>query len=156
MQNIKLEKMINEFLDGELPKEKENYLFSALGSDVEAREYFKKLNSIKLLHADTSEKFPNELDVKILTKLKNQNSNTFLYKLKNNPFVFLAYAIILFLLGVGYMFSDQYSYQQRQLELSHQQMAKQERLIQLIMNSQLPQVTVESELQDKVIIKATM
>lgn len=156
MQNLKLEKMINEFLDGELPKEKENYLFTALGTDNEAREYFKKLNSIKMVVSETSEKFPGELDSAILTKLKNQTGNTFFYKFKNNPFVFISFAIILFLLGVGYLFFDQYNYQLQQLEFTQRQMVKQEKLIQLIMNSQLPQVTVEPDSQNEIVIQATL
>ncbi len=156
MENEKLEIMINEFLDGELPKEKENYLFSSLGNDKEAREYFKKLNSIKLAVSETNENFPQDLEEKIFTQLKSHRSSPLISLLQRNRFSFLTYALVVLLFVTGYFFFDQYNYQQEQLELARKQMNQQEQLIELIMNNQLPPVNVEPDSENEIVIQATL
>lgn len=156
MNDEKLEVMINEFLDGELPKEKENYLFTALGNDEEAREYFKKLNSIKLVVSDSAEDFPSSLEESIFTELKTthkKSQNTFFAK---NRVSFLTYALTVLILIMSYFFYDQYNYQKDQLEIAQKQMNQQEQLIEFIMNNQLPPVTVEPDSENEIIIQATL
>ncbi|MDZ7763197.1 MAG: hypothetical protein U5K00_02050 [Melioribacteraceae bacterium] len=105
MNDEKLEVMINEFLDGELPKEKENYLFTALGSNEEAREYFKKLNSIKMVVSDSTEDFPSSLEESIFTELKTTHKKSPYTFFAKNRVSFLTYALTVLILIMSYFFT---------------------------------------------------
>ena len=150
-----LKKIINEFLDGELPKEKENYLFTALGNNDEAREYFKKINSIKMAVLQTKEEFPSELEESIFTKLKNSKSKPVFSILSKNRFSFITYSLIIILFATGYFFFNEYNYQKTELELAKKQLKQQEELINVVMTNQLPPVTVEPEFENEIVVQAT-
>ncbi len=156
MKDEKLEIMINEFIDGELSKDKENYLFTALGNDDEAREYFKKLSSIRTVIGESFEAFPSDLEESIFSEMKNRKSNGLFYFISQNRYSFLTYALMILIIIAGYFFFDQYSYQQHQLELAKKQMKQQEQMIQLIMSNQLPPVTVEPDSENEIVIQATL
>lgn len=156
MNDEKLEIMINEFLDGELPKAKENYLFTALGSDEEAREYFKKMNSIKMVVSDSAEDFPSSLEESIFSELKTTNKKTAYTFFAKNRVSLFAYALTVLIFVMSYFFYDQYNYQKAQLEIAQKQMNQQEQLIEFIMNNQLPPVTVEPDSGNEIIIQATL
>ena len=156
MLNEKFVIMMNEFVDGELEKEKENFLFTELGQNDEAREYFKSLTSIKMMSANSVEKFPSELDGKILTNLKESSSKSLFQTLIPGRISFLAYSVLIIMLTIGYFLFNQISFQQTQLELANQRVIKQERLIQLIMSNQLPPVTVRPDSENEIVIQATM
>ena len=156
MLNEKIEIMINEFVDGELEKEKENYLFTELGQNDEAREYFKSLTSIKMISSNSTERFPSELDGRILNQLKESSSKFGFQNFIQGRFSFFAYSLLIIILSIGYFLFNQYNYQQTQLELANQRMVKQERLIQLIMTNQLPPITVEPKTENEIIIQATL
>ena len=75
MNDDKLIEMINLYFDGELEKSREPQLFSQLSANDEAREYFKKLNSLEAAISDSSEELPDDLDERILKSVASMKSS---------------------------------------------------------------------------------
>ena len=75
MDDKRLIEMINLYLDGELKKDQELFLFTRLAADDEAREYFSQLNNIKTALAGSPVEFPEDLDERILGTISSENSS---------------------------------------------------------------------------------
>lgn len=148
--------MINEFVDGELPKEKEMLLFTELGNDEVAREYFKKVNSLKLFTNEQAENFPSELDTKVLNEIKTKDKLTLFSEAKSKIGVYFSYLILIVTLAGGYFLYDQNVYQEQQLEISQTKIEQQQQLLNLIMTNQLAPVTVEPNFDKEIVVQATL
>ena len=62
MKTQELINLIDLYFDGELEKGKEAILFTSLGADQDARDYFKKMNSLQTVMLNEMEEFPQSLD----------------------------------------------------------------------------------------------
>lgn len=148
--------LINEFIDGELPKEKENVLFTELGINEIAREYFKKINSLKIVTMNQTETFPNELDKKILTKMQSVQPATFISKIKSGAASYISYALLLITLLTGYYIYEDANISKQQLELAKTRIEQQDNLLNVILTNQLAPITVKPEYENEIIIEARM
>lgn len=148
--------MINEFLDGELQKEKENLLFTGLGTDEVAREYFKKVNSLKIITNEQTESFPSQLDTEILTEIKSKQNVPVWLTAKSKIVNYASYIILLIAITGGYFLFSQTVYQEEMLQFSKAKIEQQTKLINLIMTNQLAPVTVEPKYENEVVIQATL
>lgn len=156
MNTEKLITMVNEFLDGELPKGKENFLFTGLGNDETAREYFKKLNSLKLITNETAESFPQNLDIKILTKLKDKEPVGLFHQIRSRSIAYVSILLLLISLLTGYYLFEQTNIKKEELLLAKAKIEQQEKLINLVMTNQLSPVTVYPTYENEIIIKADL
>lgn len=150
-EEIKL--MADEFLDGELEKNKEPILFTHLSLDEEAREYFKSLNSIKSVVDSTIEEFPESLDSRILHSISSTNKKNVFFTVKNNIPALLSYALAVVFLIVSIVFYTQTLDYKETLDTKIEQVDQKNQMIELLMNS-LPQTEVNAKLDNEVIIKA--
>ena len=148
--------IINEFVDGELSKEKETLLFTQLGNDEVALEYFKKVNSLKIITNEQTIEFPSQLDIKILSEIKNQQHLPIGALIKSRITNYAAYLLLLITLTAGYFLYNQNIYQEKQLEITSVRLEQQSKILNLLMNNQLAPVTVKPENQNEVVIQATL
>jgi len=72
MNTEELKNMIQLYFDGELEKNKEPLLFTALSQDAEARDYFKSMDLLRNTVKETEEEFPQELEKRIFYSLKKE------------------------------------------------------------------------------------
>ena len=152
MDDNRLIEMINLYLDGELKKDQELFLFTRLAADNEAREYFNQLNSIKTAIAGSPEEFPEDLDERILRTISSENlSGRSLFSGNKLLLVVSLAASIVLLLFSGYLFLRIDSYHEKVNDLS-QQVKLQSQTIEMLYNS-LPGIQVESSLKNTIIIK---
>ncbi|MCK9425010.1 MAG: hypothetical protein M0Q21_03105 [Ignavibacteriaceae bacterium] len=157
MNRKELETMIDLYFDGELEKGKEPILFTLLSQDIEGREYFKKLNTLKSTLTNTMEEFPRKLDEKILRsigQLNERQTNTFINRKVFNAVTYAFTAILLILTIFFYSRSEDYKTQFA--DLTHEVKQQNEKL-ELLMNA-LPTVEVTGAyLRTKqIIVKSTM
>ncbi|HET55540.1 MAG TPA: hypothetical protein ENN33_10040 [Ignavibacteria bacterium] len=156
MNTEQLIKMVNEFLDGELPKEKENSLFAGLGNDETAREYFKKLNSLKFVTNEMTETFPQKLDMKILTGLKDKAPVSPFHLIKSRSITYVSLLLLFMSLLTGYYLFEQTNIKKEELLIAKAKIEQQEKLINLVMTNQLSPVTVYPAYENEIIIKADL
>ena len=152
MDDKRLIEMIDLYLDGELKKDQELFLFTRLAADDEAREYFNQLNSIKAAIPGSAEEFPEDLDERILGTISSENSSH-RFHFSNNKLllaVSLAASVVLLLFST-YLFLRIDSYHEKVNDLS-QQVKLQSQTIEMLYNS-LPGIEVESSLKNAIIIK---
>lgn len=150
MTTEEINKMTNEFFDGELEKGKETILFTHLSLDESAREYFKGMNSLKTEVQKTVEEFPEELESRILYSIGEQKNKIFNFS-DNFPMLF-SYALAVILLVSSIVFYSRSLDYRESLETKIEQVNKQEVLIELLMNS-LPQAEVKATLDNQVVVK---
>ena len=153
MNTEEIKIMTDEFLDGELEKNKEPILFTHLSLDEEARDYFKSLNSIKGVVESTIEEFPESLDSRILYSITSTNKRNIFFTVKNNIPAFLSYTIAVLLVVVSLVFYNQTMDYKQTLDKKIEQVDQKNLMIELLMNS-LPQTEVNAKLDDQVIVKA--
>ena len=142
MKTDELINLIDLYFDGELSKGKEPMLFTALGADQEAREYFKRMNSLQVTMLNDIQEFPQTLDEKILLKvdhIESKKTNTFY---SNKVFTAIAYSFSIILLAASiFFYSESKEYKVQFYDLTRE-VKKQNEQINLLMNA-LPQVDVQ-------------
>jgi hypothetical protein len=153
MNTEEIKIMTDEFLDGELEKNKEPILFTHLSLDDDAREYFKSLNSIKSVVESTIEEFPESLDSRILYSITATNKRNIFFTVKNNIPALLSYTLAILLIVVSVAFYSQTLDYRETLDKKIEQVDQKNQMIELLMNS-LPQTEVNAKLDDQVIVKA--
>jgi hypothetical protein len=142
MKTEELINLIDLYFDGELEKGKEVLLFTSLGLDEQAREYFKKVNQLQSVVANSSENYPQRLDEKILLKLDKLESRTSGTNITHKVFTAIVYSFSIILLAASIFFyskSEEYKVQFYDLT---REVKKQNEQINLLMNA-LPQVDVQ-------------
>jgi hypothetical protein len=152
-EEIKL--MADEFLDGELDKNKEPILFTHLSLDEEAREYFKSLNSIKSVMDSTIEEFPESLDSRILYSITTTHKKNIFFTVKNNIPALLSYALTIMLFIISILFYSQTLNYRETIDQKNQQVIQQNKTIELLMNS-LPMTEVTATYANPVKVEAKM
>lgn len=152
MLSDELKLQINKYFDGELNKSSETFLFSELAINEECREYFRQTNRLKNIVKETVEEFPVDLERRIFSKIRNPEEKPFWYK-QLFPLLSYSFAVILLIVGL-FMFFEMREYR-NEIRLTSQQMLEQQQTINLLINS-LPNVEVESEIQNAVIVKANL
>jgi len=153
MNTEEIKIMTDEFLDGELEKNKEPILFTHLSLDDDAREYFKSLNSIKSVVESTIEEFPDSLDSRILYSITSTNKRNIFFTVKSNIPALLSYTLAILLIVVSVAFYSQTVDYRETLDKKIEQVDQKNQMIELLMNS-LPQTEVNAKLDDQIIIKA--
>lgn len=151
MRNIELEMMINEFIDGELDKSKEGFLFTQLSMDENLREYFKKCSSLKNEFQKLNEEFPSSLDSKILNSLTSIENPKRVNSTQNNIQKYSGYLFVVILLLVSIFFINESRINSIQLERTVRQIENQEQMIKLLINS-IPAAEIKSAKEGTIII----
>lgn len=145
METEEIKKLINEYFDGELNKEKEIFLFTLLSQNEEGREYFKKLNILRNVLNENSQEVPFELEERIfrsIGKFENKNEKVFTAK---NIFVFGSYALAIILIIVSiFLFNEVNNYKDEVDEALEIVKAKSE-TVDLLLNNTLPVAEVKGK-----------
>ncbi len=142
MKTEELINMIDLYFDNELGKGKEPILFTSLGADEEAREYFKKMNLLQTTFHNAIDEYPESLDEKILLNIDKLENRTSPVNYKYKFFTAIAYSFSIILLAASIFFyskSEEYKVQFNDLT---REVRKQNEQINLLMNA-LPQVDVQ-------------
>ncbi|KUO60252.1 hypothetical protein APF79_01155 [bacterium BRH_c32] len=151
MKNNELEIMINEFIDGELDKSKEGFLFTQLSMDENLREYFKKCSYLKNEFQKLNEAFPPSLDSKILSSLTSIKQRKDVYSIQNKIPKYSAYLLVAMLLLLSIFFINESRINSIQLEKTVRQVENQEQMIKLLINS-IPTAEIKSPKEGTIII----
>jgi predicted anti-sigma-YlaC factor YlaD len=127
--------MISEYLDNELTKEKEAFLFTHLSSCDECREEFKQQNliqhEVKINQKEVNEKFEQRVFDSIIKREKHKTSTIFTKRV----FASVPYAVSIILLIVSiYLFTQSANYLQ-QLQQVSSKIEEQDKLIKVLFNS---------------------
>jgi len=138
MSCSKIETMISSYLDNELPKEEEAFLFTHISSCPECREEFKKQNLINHKIQSRQIEVPPELDSRIFDTLKGRKSPAVLPSAGRPVLSYLNYflsAVIVMLIIFSIVQLTQNANYQTQLRNVETQIEKQNKLINsLILN----------------------
>lgn|GEM_PF-526217 len=145
-----LKYIIDLYIDGELEKGKEPFLFTALSQDGEAREYFKAVNYLKNNIQQNSEPYPSSLDKRVLRSIGNSTTKQPALFTNKNIYLFLACsaaAVFIFISALFYGRSEDYKrqsedYKEQFFTLSRE-VKKQNSDLQLILNA-MPEIQVKS------------
>ncbi len=151
MKNDELEIMINEFLDGELDKSKEGFLFTQLSLDENFREYFKKHTSLKNEFQNLNEEYPSSLDSEILNSLIKIKPSKEVYSFQNNVAKYSGFLVAVILLILSIFYINESRINSIQLERTIKQVENQEQMIKLLINS-IPAAEIKSAQEGTIII----
>jgi len=155
MTNDEINNMVDNYFDGELDKNKEPILFSSLSTDIEAREYFKKLYALRSVIAETIEPFPVNLEKNILTSIKPVQSISYKYiNFRNRMSNIIPIASAVILLIICSLFFLELKDYKSQISIISEQIKVQKETIDVILNSKYPAVVVTPETKNEVIVRA--
>ncbi len=149
----KNKEMIQLYIDGELEKEKEAYLFTHLSGCDECRLFFRTLNTIQANIHKTE--FPNELENRIFNSISTKEvkrENKFLRKVFVRA---VSYAVILFLIAASIFLYQQTNNYKSIVEDMSQQIHSQAQTIDLLYNT-LPPTIVQAKYDHEIIVRAKM
>ncbi|MDR3610539.1 MAG: hypothetical protein P4L27_08260 [Ignavibacteriaceae bacterium] len=155
MTDDEINKMVELYFDGELDKNSEPVLFAFLSDNIEAREYFKKLNFLRTIVAESIESFPIELEENILNSTKVDNRKTYKYtnfRSRMSNFVSIAVAAIL-LIVCSLLFLEVKDYKSKIASIT-EQLKEQKETINVILNYSLPAIVINPEVEHEVIVRA--
>jgi hypothetical protein len=142
MKTEKLIELIDLYFDSELKQGQEVILFTSLGADSQAREYFKKMNSLHSVISESLEEFPQTLDHKILNKLEQFDNKTSTAFLSQKVFTSITLLFSIILLAVSiFFFSKSEEYKVQLVDLTREVSMQNEKIFS-IMNT-LPEVEVK-------------
>ncbi|MCK9281200.1 MAG: hypothetical protein M0P71_11310 [Melioribacteraceae bacterium] len=153
MTNEELEILINEYIDGELDKNKEGFLFTQLSLNHNLRDYFKKCCLLKNEFQKTTEKYPDSLDSNILNSLADIGIKENIISPKNQMQKYFLYMVVIVIGIVSIIFINESSINSRQLEKTVMQLENQEQMIKLLINS-IPSAEIKSTREESIIITA--
>ena len=149
----KNKEMIQLYVDGELEKEKESYVFTHLSGCDECRLFFRTLNIISAnIH---KEEFPNELENRIFNSIsakETKRENRFFRKVFVRA---VSYAVVLFLIAASIFLYQQTNNYKSIVEDMSQQIHSQAQTIDLLYNT-LPPTVVQAKYDHEIIIRAKM
>lgn len=152
--------LIQEFHDGELPRESEAFIFLHLSSCADCREFLKLLNISKGIIEQEKVSFPGLLDEKILKSTVTLKTSQSIFE-RRLP-AYLTYVLTLLLIGLTIfafsLSSSRNDELRRVINVLHEQnevVKEQGKQLQMLMNG-LPETSITSELENKIIINAKM
>ncbi len=142
MNTNELITIVDLYFDNELEKSKEPIMFIQLSQDLEAREYFKKMNVLKTEMANSMQEFPSNLDEKILRKTGSLSEKRFSFFKDKKIFTAVAFSITIVLLALTiFFYSKSEEYKVQFVDLTREVKQQNDKL-ELLMNA-LPQVEVQ-------------
>jgi hypothetical protein len=142
MNTNELISMVDLYFDSELEKSKEPIMFIQLSQDIEAREYFKRINALKTEMANSVQEYPSTLDEKILRKVGSLSERPFSFFKDKKIFTVVAFSITVVLLALTvFFYSKSEEYKVQFVDLTRE-VKKQNDKLELLMNA-LPQVEVQ-------------
>jgi predicted anti-sigma-YlaC factor YlaD len=153
MNCVKNKEMIQLYVDDEMEKSKEPYIFDHLANCEECRLFFRALNVVS--SSLVKEEFPPELEKRIFTSLiekERKGKNKFLKRIFLPAFSYTAAFIILLAGILFYLKMNEY---RREIEVINQQVKYQSQTIELLYNSLSPTV-VHASYDHQIIIKAKL
>ena len=143
-------KSIDEYLDGDLKKNKETGLFISLSNNEDARNYFRQRNLLKSVVSEMHEDLPEEIEKKILSEtILNGKNRFFTQKMK----LVISYATVIVLFCVSLFFYSQARVYKEDIKQVHLDIQKQNRTIEMLLNS-LPTTEINGKFSNAVIIKS--
>lgn len=156
MDKSDLKVMVNQYLDGELDKGKETFLFTTLAEDEDLRNYFKDLSAVKSTVQDNVEEFPDYLEERIFYSIDNKpEQNLLLGFFNKNLFSVLSYSVALILIVVTVFFYSQANEYKNKYEVKAEQVSRQNKMINLLYNS-LPVTEVTTVPDNQIVVRAKM
>jgi hypothetical protein len=156
MNNVEIQKLVQQYIDGELDKGYEPLLFSTLAADEEGRTYFKMMNLLHNAVEDKMEEFPEELEERIFKSVEKKETHK-LYTIKRNFYLIgasLSIAVLMLIIS-SFLFFELKEYKSR-IDIVSEQVMLQNQTIELILNNSLPPAEVEMKRVNEIIIKANL
>ncbi len=149
----KNKELIQLYIDGELEKEKEAYVFTHLSGCEECRSFFRTLAAITAnIH---KEEFPNELETRIFNSInakETKRENKFFRKVFIRT---ISYAAALFLLAASLFLYQQANDYKNEVINMNRQIQSQTQMIDLLYNT-MPPTVVRAKFDHEIIIKTKM
>lgn len=142
MNANELKTMVDLYFDNELEKSKEPVMFIELSQNIEVREYFKQMNTLKSGISATVQDFPSSLDEKILKTIGSLNEKRVPFFWNKKIFAVVSVSVTVILLALTIFFytkSEEYKVQFVDLT---REVRQQNDKLELLMNA-LPQVEVK-------------
>jgi hypothetical protein len=152
MTNDEIKIMIDNYFDGELDKSKEPVLFSALSSEIEAREYFKKLHALKTAVTETIDSFPPNLEVSILKSINKKIHKNISFGSRIPRIISIASTVVLLII-CSLLFLDLKDYKSK-LASVNDQVQEQKETIEIMQHNIYPAVVVSPEDKNEIIVRA--
>lgn len=144
MTTENLMNLIDLYFDNELEKGKEAILFTQLGTNEEAREYFKKLNKLNAAVEETLDEFPQNLEERIFAGISKQSAKPESGFLNQKFFTAIAYSFSIVLLALSiFFYSKSEEYKVQFFDLTRE-VKEQNMKINMLINA-LPQVDVQGQ-----------
>lgn len=142
---------INEFADGELDHQDEIFLFEQLAVDVDARNYFRKINLVRNELENSDKEFPSSLEKKILRKIQPTPDKSYIFKYAGFAGALTAVILIVLLVISLFLLSEVSDYR-HEINSVKDQLNTQNKTIEALYNS-LPPVDVRAVYSNEIIIK---
>lgn len=155
MTTEEIKNLIEKYFDRELEKNKEPVLFTMLSGNSEAREYFKKLNSLKNKIDETIEPFPELLEKRILYSISGNDNWKSKGSLKIKLRAALSYAAAVIFLIIGIFFYTEINNYKAKFEMVNEEVLKQRKMLELLYNS-LPAAEIKADWENEIIIKSNL
>jgi hypothetical protein len=157
MVNDELRNMVDLYFDGELEKDKEPVLFTALAVDIDAREYFKNLHVLQALVIESTESFPVDLEenIRALVKpVKTKSYNYINFRNRMSHIVSITAAAILFIV-CSLLFLDVKDYKSKIASIT-EQAKEQNEIMNLVLNNNLPEFVISPDTKNEIIVRAKL
>jgi hypothetical protein len=155
MKTEKIKEIINQYFDQELSKSEEVILFTQLSKDMEARDYFKQMNSLRNILDSSMEEYPEKLDERIYSGISSRKEITILAMNRSRIYSAVSYALAVILLAVSIFFYNQSLKSEERIEIAYEQLKHQNKMIQALFNT-LPQAEVNAEFANEIIVTPKM
>ena len=157
MVNDELKNMVDLYFDGDLEKNKEPVLFTALAVDIDAREYFKNLHALQALVNASTESFPVDLEENILTSVKPVKTRVYSninFRSRLFQIVSSTAAAILFIV-CSLLFLDVNAYKSKIATIT-EQAKEQNAIMNLVLNNNLPEFVISPDTKNEIIVRAKL
>jgi len=155
MSTEEIKNIINQYFDNELTKGEEAILFTQLSRNDVARDYFKEMNLLKTVVEESAENYPEKLDTQIFSQIKREDNSVRIISNRSRIFTAFSYGFALVLLALSFFFYNESIQYREKLELTSQQVYKQNQMIHVLFNS-LPQTEIRAEYANEIIVTPKM
>lgn len=153
MSDEKINELINRYFDNELDKSEEVFMFTQLSQLESARQYFKQMNVLSENMKNTFEEFPTGLEEAILNSTLSQNDRIKKFQFKIQSIIGYAFSVVLLVISL-LVYTQSLEYK-KDIEMNVQQINQQSKMLEMMFHA-LPQTEVKANLENEIIIKATM
>ncbi len=149
----KNEELIQLYMDCELEKEKEAYVFTHLADCEECRMFFKSFNAISFnIH---KEEFPKELETRVFNSINEKEIKRESGFFKSVFIRAVTFAVVLFLFAASIFMYNQANDYKSIIKNMSGQIQTQAQTIDLLYNT-LPATVVQAKYEHEIIIRAKM